>query len=289
VTPDYKATAYVTLIPPTELSPAPADSLRNPYLSLGLIALNQAASTVTKDQSFLKELADSGLSDAVTIEEGYPAPIATIEAIGGSKELAIQTLNRVVDRFVQSVERLQLDTGAKANSLITTQRLGADNVEETGGKVKRAAIGVGAAGLLLTAAVTIGVDSVLRRRQRRRSPTWDDLPPPQTRSDFRPVMPLAATPITTSRPAPSVAGGSDRAGDTSGVAHPRLGPRRSADSVGNLPALRDDPAEFPGREHSDAETETASPDTAFAQDATVILPLSITEGGRQRRNGGKAT
>jgi capsular polysaccharide biosynthesis protein len=305
VTPDYKATAYIVLVPPTETGTDPADSLRNPYLELGLTALNQAASTVTKDQTFLEELTKSGLSDNITIEEGYPAPIATIEVIAGSKELASLTLTKVVNRFNETVQALQIDARAKANSLITTKRLGADNLEETGGKVKRAMIGVFAAGLLMTAAITIAFDTVARRRRSRRTGPHDMQPVPlpavlpsgarfptpgglasgslpfvvASPHAFRQSLPdesanvafsAGSSTVGSSRPAPSaVVPSTTTLGTfTTGQAHDRE--ERSGDT--DLPKLPDAPVlarDMPG-EH----------------DATVILPLSVPESGRQNRNGG---
>lgn len=169
VKPDYKATAYVQLIPPPEASiTTNIKELRNPWLDLGLGVLNTAATYATVDRQFLNQLKTRGMSDNVVITNGYPAPIATVEVIGSSKEMAMGTAGEVVKRFNDVVKSLQDDYAVQTKGRILTRRLDTgNNLEETGGKVKRALVAVAGAGALLTAGLTVAFDAVLRRRKRR--------------------------------------------------------------------------------------------------------------------------
>ena len=169
VKPDYKATAYVQLIPPPEASiTTNIKELRNPWLDLGLGALNTAATYSTVDRKFLDQLKTGGMSDNVVITNGYPAPIATIEVIGSSKQAAMGTTDQVVARFNAVIKSLQDDYAVKDKGLILTRRLDTgNNLEETGGKVKRALVAVAGAGALLTAGLTVAFDAMMRRRQAR--------------------------------------------------------------------------------------------------------------------------
>lgn len=171
VKPDYKATGYVQLIPPAgATATAQAQELRNPWLGLGLGALNTAATYATIDQTFLTRLRDQGLSDNVVITDGYPAPIATFEVIAASLAQATQTMDMAISRFSDSVRQLQDDYGVQRAGLIVTRRLDqGKNLAQSGGKVKRALIAVAGAGLLVTVGITIGVDAAIRRRARRKA------------------------------------------------------------------------------------------------------------------------
>lgn len=169
VEPDYKATAYVSLIPPH--APAdPKEIVSNPYLDLGLLSLNQSAATVLRERQTLEDLVAMGLSDNIAIDEGYPAPIVTIQVIASNEAQALATADEVVRRYSEAVLSLQADANATANSIIAPKRLdrGA-NFEVMGGPVKKAMIAVLGAGLMITAAVTIGLDAILRRRAARRA------------------------------------------------------------------------------------------------------------------------
>jgi hypothetical protein len=154
------------------------EQLRNPWLDLGLESLNSAASLTTVNAEFLEDLGERGLSDNITITQGYPNPIAQIEVVGSSEEQTLATADLVATRFIDTVATLQTDRQVSANSMIRTFRLDTgESLEETGGKVKRAVIAVGAAGTLMTVALTVGFDAFRRRRHRRRRFDPDGLGP----------------------------------------------------------------------------------------------------------------
>ncbi|WBB95760.1 MULTISPECIES: hypothetical protein [unclassified Solwaraspora] len=181
VEPDYIATSYVQLIPPTAANTAPDEDApttpRNPWLELGLGSLSRAAALTVQDQAVLKQLDAAGLSESVAITLDNQQPIMTIEVVGESEEQATETTEEVVRRLEASVVGLQADYGANEESFITARRLDrGDNIQEANSKVNRAMIAVAGVGVLLSAALTIGIDGLLRRRRPR---------------------PVAAAPVTT--------------------------------------------------------------------------------------------
>ncbi|ROO62216.1 hypothetical protein EDC02_4187 [Micromonospora sp. Llam0] len=172
VEPDYIATSYVQLIPPTAANTTPDEDApttpRNPWLELGLGSLSRAAALTVQDQAVLKQLDAAGLSESVAITLDNQQPIMTIEVVGESEEQATETTEEVVRRLEASVVGLQADYGASEESFITARRLDrGDNIQEANSKVNRAMIAVAGVGVLLSAALTIGIDGLLRRRRPR--------------------------------------------------------------------------------------------------------------------------
>ncbi|WP_203898129.1 hypothetical protein [Virgisporangium aliadipatigenens] len=169
VKPDYKGVGYVQLIPPQAATNTKNTELRNVWLDTGLQSLLQAANYATIDKSFLKELGQRGLSENVVLDMGYPAPTLTVTVIGTSEGQVMATMDAVMQRFQETVKVLQTDQGVTDIGLISSRRLdNGQNLEETGGKVKRALIAVLGAGLLATAGLTIGFDAWMRTRTRRK-------------------------------------------------------------------------------------------------------------------------
>jgi hypothetical protein len=75
----------------------------------------------------------------------------------------------VVDHFNDVVKSLQDDYTVQTPGRILTRRLDTgNNLEETGGKVKRALVAVLGAGVLVTAGLTIALDALMSGRFRRR-------------------------------------------------------------------------------------------------------------------------
>lgn len=172
VQPDYVATSYVQLLPPTAAQEtdekARDQGPRNPWLELGLGSLSRAAMLTVQDKTVLEQLGDSGLSDNVVVTVDNQQPIMTIEVIGETEAQATATSEEVVKRLAESIVALQSDYGAAKESFITSRRLDRGvNIEESNAKVKRALVAIGGVGVLLSVALTIGLDALLRRNRRR--------------------------------------------------------------------------------------------------------------------------
>jgi hypothetical protein len=169
---DYVLTSYVQLIPSqTSLTEEEARKYPvNPWNQLGLEAMSQSSNYATVDHTFLKRLEKDGFSTNLKITSGDPVAGATIEVVGKTKEQAVGTTNAVIKRYQETTRLLQAQYKVRPQDMITVKRLDlGENLERPGGKVKRAIIAVFGTGILITAAVTIGIDALLRRRKRRPS------------------------------------------------------------------------------------------------------------------------
>jgi hypothetical protein len=202
--PDYTMTSYLQFIPAKIAAtddPAAA-TLRNPWNQLGANTLGQASIYATQDQSFLDALKAAHHTDNFTLTMTYPNPIITIEVVGKTKADALETNSLILSRLRGAAESLQRNTGVKDADIIATQRLDqGSNVKPSTSKVKRAIAAVAAAGIILTAGGTVGIDALLRRRARRRN----ELATPTT--GRRPPRPASPAPATS---APSVSTAASR-------------------------------------------------------------------------------
>jgi len=169
--PDYVMTAYVQFIP---AKVAPTDNpvaagLRNPWNQLGLNTLGQAAIYATQDQRFIDSLKAGGHTTNIVLTITYPNPIITVQVVGPTKVDTTMTTQLVINRLRDSAEALQRQSGVHDDDLIGSQRLDqGQNLEQSGGKQKRAVVAAFAAGFLLTAGGTVLFDALARRRTRRR-------------------------------------------------------------------------------------------------------------------------
>ncbi len=173
VKPNYVLTSYVQLVPPTSDAQSTQSGQggkpRNPWNVLGLSALSQAAMYATQDQTFLDDLQSHGDSNQFTMSVGYPNPVVTIEVTAATQIQAEQTIDRIVGHYQQVVSSLQAQYPVKSQDMITTRRLDqGENIKSSSGKAKKLVVLAGGAGALMTLALTLAVDAVLRRRQRRR-------------------------------------------------------------------------------------------------------------------------
>jgi capsular polysaccharide biosynthesis protein len=174
VKPDYIATSYVQLVPPTaaeeEVEPGQKKKKdtgpKNPWLELGLTSLSRAGMLTVQDKTVLEQLDKSGLSDNVVVTFDNQSPILSIEVVGESEEQATATSSRVITMLETNIKTLQSEYGAKETSFVTTRRLdNGDNIEESNSKVKRALVAVAGVGVLLSVALTIAGDALIRRRK----------------------------------------------------------------------------------------------------------------------------
>ncbi|MCM4084869.1 hypothetical protein [Paractinoplanes hotanensis] len=172
IEPDYVATSYVQLVPPSvtpRLTESKAPQPKNPWLDLGVSSLGKAGILTVQDQRVVEVLDKAGFSDDFTLELDQSLPIVTFEVIGHTDQQASATTEELIKRFEASVSALQNEYGAPKDQRITIRQLDlGDNVTESTSKVKRALVAIGGIGLLLTVALTIAVDALLRRRNSSR-------------------------------------------------------------------------------------------------------------------------
>jgi hypothetical protein len=169
--PDYAMTSYVQLIP---AKVAPSDnptsaSLRNPWNQLGLNTLGQASIYATQDQGFLQQLKATKHTDNFTLTMTYPDPIVTVEVVGTTPADARDTTDLIINRLRGAAESLQRGAGVGDTDIIATQRLDrGQNLLPSRSKQKRAILAVAAAGVIMTAGGTVGLDAIMRYRRRKR-------------------------------------------------------------------------------------------------------------------------
>jgi hypothetical protein len=169
--PDYVMISYVQLVPASSSGENAVNAaLRNPWNQLGLGTLAQASTYATQDQKFTEELKANHHTANFTLTMTNQEPIVTFQTVGSTPLDATITTQLVLKRFQDSVLSLQKQYGVHDEDLIKTQRLDqGQNLQPSGGKVKRAIAAVGVAGLLLTCGVTVLFDAVARRRARRKA------------------------------------------------------------------------------------------------------------------------
>ncbi|MEV6931048.1 hypothetical protein AB0M46_42065 [Dactylosporangium sp. NPDC051485] len=270
VKPDYVGTAYVQLVPPAPAkNTTPEQQLtsadqRNPWLSQGLQTLGNAAIVQALDQTVVDEFKRTGYADTYTVTMGQNSPLVTFEITGTSARQARDTAEKLVTIFTDSVARLQTSLGVGESSLITVKRLdlGA-NVKKSTSKVKRALVAVAAAGLLLTAGITIGGDAWLRRRNNRRRNEEEGYESSSTTAPL-PAPPVSARAGTAMRGGAPDNGGGMRDGHQVPVVAGAAAGQAAGDA--GLTVQYQRPASWETR---DREVEKA-PDA----DSTVIIPLS---------------
>jgi hypothetical protein len=168
--PDYTMTSYVQFIPAKIASTDnPNASLRNPWNQLGLNTLGQASIYATQDQGFLDQLKATKHTNNFTLTMTYPDPIVTVEVVGITPGDARDTTDLIVSRLRGAAESLQRGAGVGDADIIATQRLDrGQNLLPSRSKQKRAILAVAAAGVILTAGGTVGLDALMRYRRRKR-------------------------------------------------------------------------------------------------------------------------
>jgi capsular polysaccharide biosynthesis protein len=172
IKPDYTSTGQIMLIPPadrTPLTPAELQST-NTWVEVGEDIMAKALSISLNTNQTHKEIAGEGFSTAFEVSAEDRSSILTVTATAATPEAAQATVQRLEQQITREVEEMQARYKPKAGRSITTQVLDAgDTIEVVSSKVKRAAVVIIGVGLLLTAAVTIVGDNILRRRARAQS------------------------------------------------------------------------------------------------------------------------
>jgi hypothetical protein len=310
VKPNYLSRAYIQLIPPKS-QPAepgtPSVDQRNPWLSLGLNTLANAAMVTVQDLAVIQELERGGFSDTFTVTLGSSSPLVTFEITGSTQAQALATTDQLVRRFEESVIDLQGVYRVAPADLITPRRLDlGTNLEESDARVKRALVGVAGAGMLLTVALTVGLDALIRRRGRRRAGLAEAdilpaampfvarpqtalpslfLPPGEPTVSLRRDLPSPSTNYH-SRPesSPTVRTFPGQAGNAASSASNGGGPPRVALEYHALPSVESRIPDAAGLSdgHDGAPGEGLDP-----LDATIVLPLSHSKPQRRDKVDGE--
>ncbi|GAA3258047.1 hypothetical protein ACFO1B_12275 [Dactylosporangium siamense] len=169
IKPDYTSTGQIMLIPPadrTPLTPAELQST-NTWVEVGEDIMAKALSISLNTNQTHKEIEGEGFSSSFEVAAEDRSSILTVTATATTAAAAQATVQRLQKQITREVDEMQARYKPKAGRAISTQVLDAgDTIEVVSSKVKRAAVVIIGVGLLLTAAVTIVGDNILRRRAR---------------------------------------------------------------------------------------------------------------------------
>jgi capsular polysaccharide biosynthesis protein len=170
VKPDYTATTNVTLLPPTLRNDAPTATARkvNPWdtESLTIATLTYLNSKRLHDQMKAEGFAHVWQADT----DLRFSSLIVIKVTAEGREQAQRSARELQQRVTREVARQQAKYPLKPGEQITTNPFdNGDNVETATSKVKRALIVVIGIGMILTIAMTVGLDAILRWRSARRA------------------------------------------------------------------------------------------------------------------------
>jgi hypothetical protein len=199
IKPDYQLTSHLIL------TPAPSGDgsdqsktilATNPWNTLGSTALAESSELAVVNDSVAKTLEARGLSSSYTVTLDQWSPIVIVETVGSTQAQAQATADALVTMLQKSVRDLQKNQGAADQSLMTLNRLPGDKLERTQAKLKRVLIAVVAAGVLLSCGITLAIDAVIRRGQRRRPLGDDPLGDSPAADRVQTLQPVSAPPVT---------------------------------------------------------------------------------------------
>jgi capsular polysaccharide biosynthesis protein len=288
VGPDYQATSYVAVLPPTLHRNESAREVTqvNPWT---VEALADAAAIRLMGGELAEQIKADGYEAEWTVEVTGIVPVLRLDVVAQSPEEASAVTARLLDVIDDEVTELQAEHRLEQGEQITTVRYDDGNaIEVVTTGTKRAMLAVAGAGLIVTMATVVAVDALVRRRRARA--TVAAVHPGPVRRRY----PLAGTLMSAT---PERSHGDPVAGAMNGGMYGRAAARgqfpvqmaytepakRSssvavADASGEEPAPDQQPAP-PDQERPPADREQA-PDNDPVEpagpqnDATLILPLS---------------
>jgi len=167
--PDYSATAHVTMVAPSVIRNT--DGVKTVTINPWTTALlADAAHIEISSQSLHDRLTSNGkLKIEWTAELNVNAlDMITINVVAPEKSQAVVITNQLIGVVESFVKQRQANLRLQPGEEITTLRLEqSPMVEMVRTKVIRSAVAVLAAGLIVTAGLSLAVDGLLRRRSRR--------------------------------------------------------------------------------------------------------------------------
>jgi capsular polysaccharide biosynthesis protein len=167
--PDYSATAHVTMVAPSVIRNT--DGVKT-------VTINPWTTALLADAAHI-EISSQSLHDRLTANGKLPIEwtaelnvnaldMITINVVAPEKSQAVLITNQLVGVVESFVKQRQSNLRLQPGEEITTLRLEqAPMVEVVRTKVIRSAVAVLAAGLIVTAGLSLAVDGIIRRRSRR--------------------------------------------------------------------------------------------------------------------------
>lgn len=193
--PEYTSTASVLLVPPAE-RPEEAvdpDDEGNPWIQVGPVAMAEAVSIAVQSKANQDRLAAKGIEAEYQVGVLVRSSIVQVDVAASSPAQVRSAATEVIKLITDEVARRQAPYQSKADQLISTQMLDpGDNVVATRTGIRRGQAMILFAGLLLTAALAVGTDAVLRRRTGGRRPDAGGAPAPS--DDATVTLPVVKVP-----------------------------------------------------------------------------------------------
>jgi hypothetical protein len=180
VGPEYQATGYVTVVPPTVLRSPEAGEMSqvNPWNEE---ALADAARIRLEGRSLRDELAAAGFAGEWSVEITGRLPVISVQVVAPTSERALTTMHELQGVVEAEVQAQQAGYDVPEGEQFTTVRYDrGESVETTASRLRRTLVAVVAAGLILTVAVVASYDALARWRLSRRG--GGAAPPPAGRT-----------------------------------------------------------------------------------------------------------
>lgn len=170
--PEFTANGLVLFLPPTGDPAVPETAGSNPFLQLAGLDLTARVVVATySSTAFLEELerVSPHAEAEVTIDDSTRGGIIAIKVKDRGESRALRTLGYVTDSVSERLNSLQQEVGVGENDAVRSMVLAIDTKAEPDFQsLIRLLVVVGGGGLGLTLAVTLVLDVILVRRQRRR-------------------------------------------------------------------------------------------------------------------------
>lgn len=172
VSPSYQETTHVAVLPPTVFrnpnptSPA-AVSRVNPWTEE---ALADAATIRLQGKRLHDEMAAAGLKGDWSVTVTGRLPVIVVEVVAPTAEHAHGITTRLLDIVDQEVRSRQDERKVVMDEQITTVRYNdGETIDTVTSRTTRALVAVVALGLILTTALVVVFDVLVRRRERNRA------------------------------------------------------------------------------------------------------------------------